>query len=43
MIYIQSKNVSYYSRIMNFGVSIDESKNLYYCAKSEIRIEKIEE
>ncbi len=39
LIYIKSANVSSYSRIQNGGVSPDDTKNLYYKAKAECRIE----
>lgn len=38
-IIVKSSTVSNYSRIENGGVSLDDSKNLYYTAKTQCRIE----
>jgi hypothetical protein len=38
---LRSSTVSNYSRFENWGVSDDDSKNLYYYAKSVCRIEQI--
>lgn len=39
IIYIKSKEVSAFSRIQNGGISPDDTKNLYYKARAECRIE----
>lgn len=39
VIYVQSGNVSNYSRIENLGVSTDDAKNLYFKAKAVCRVE----
>ena len=41
-IYVQSGNVSNYSRVENLGVSMDDAKNLYYKAKAVCRVEYID-
>ncbi len=38
-IFVKSFSVSNYSRVENGGVSLDDSKNLYYTAKTQCRIE----
>jgi hypothetical protein len=38
-IYVKSSSVSNYSRVENGGISLDDSKNLYYTAKTQCRIE----
>ncbi|EGD46251.1 hypothetical protein Cpap_0863 [Ruminiclostridium papyrosolvens DSM 2782] len=39
MVYIKSGSISMYSRLQNGGISADDSKNLYYKARAECRIE----
>lgn len=39
IIYVRSKNVSNYSRVENGGVSVDDSKNLYFTSKAVCRVE----
>ena len=41
-IYVQSVNVSNYSRVENLGVSIDDTKNLYFKAKAVCRVEFVD-
>lgn len=41
LIYVKSAEVSNYSRLQNGGVNTDDSKNLYYCAKAQCRVEYI--
>lgn len=38
-IIVKSSTVTNYSRVENGGVSLDDSKNLYYTAKTQCRIE----
>ena len=41
LIYIRSSEVSNYSRIENGGVNQDDSKNVYFCAKAQCRVEYV--
>ena len=41
LIYIKSANVSNYSRLQNGGVNPDDTKNLYYTAKAQCRVEYV--
>lgn len=39
LVYVKSSEVSNYSRLQNGGVDPDVSKNLYYTAKAQCRVE----
>lgn len=39
IIYVRSKNVSNYSRVENWGISEDDTKNLHFTAKAVCRVE----
>lgn len=39
VIYVQSDNVSNYSKVENLGVSADDTRNLYFKAKAICRVE----
>ena len=42
LIYIKSADVSNYSKLQNGGVNSDDTQNLYYCAKSQCRVEYVQ-
>jgi hypothetical protein len=39
LIFVKSSEVSNYSRVQNGGVSFDDTRNLYFKAKAQCRIE----
>jgi hypothetical protein len=42
MVYIKSSDVTNFSRLENLGINPDDSKNLYYVAKAECRVEYVD-
>lgn len=41
LIYVKSAKVSNYSRLQNGGVNQDDTQNLYFCAKTQCRVEYV--